>query len=93
MLECESLKLKEEVKQLTSLLEAARKSKGDTEGRLEELRALVSKVSKCVHSLLWLLAVIKMSWNNINYTADFRDKKRICILRNNSEKRFLLKAN
>ena len=68
------------MKQLTSLLEAARKSKSDTEWRLEELRALVSKVSKCVHSLLWLLAVIKMSWNNINFT-DFRGKKRICILR------------
>ena len=90
VLECESLKLKEEM--LTSLLETARKSKSDTEGRLEELQALVSKVSKCVHSLLWLLAVIKMSWNNINFT-DFRDKKRICILRNNSERRFLLKAN
>ena len=92
MLVCESLKLKEEVKQLTSLLEAARKSKSDTEGKLEELRALVSKVSKCVHSLLWLLAVIKMSWNNINFT-DFRGKKRICILRNNFKRRFLLKAN
>ena len=45
MLECESLKLKEEVKQLTSLLETARKSKSDVEGRLEELRGVVSKVS------------------------------------------------
>ena len=44
VLECESLKLKEEVKQLTSLLEAARKSKSDTEGRLE-LQTLASEVS------------------------------------------------
>ena len=46
MLESESLKLKEEVKRQTSLLEAARKSKSDTEGRLEELRGIVSKVRR-----------------------------------------------
>ena len=45
VLESEALRLKEEVKQLSSLLEASKKSKTNSEERLEELRALVSKVS------------------------------------------------
>ena len=96
MLESESLKLKEEVKRLTSLLEAARKSKSDTEGRLEELRGIVSKVRRCyiVSTCCYgynLYYVIKMSCNNVNYA--FRDKKRIHSLKNNFERKFLLKAN
>ena len=51
VLECESLKLKEEVKQLTSLLEAARKSKSDTEGRLEDSCELLlaRSANVCTH--------------------------------------------
>ena len=54
MLESESLKLKEEVKRLTSLLDTARKSKSDIERRLEELRGIVSKVRRRVHLSLEL---------------------------------------
>ena len=54
MLESESLKLKEEVKRLTSLLDTARKSKSDIEGRLEELRGIISKVRRRVHLSLEL---------------------------------------
>lgn len=45
VLESESLRLKEEMKQMSCLLEASKKSKANSEERLEELRALVSKVS------------------------------------------------
>jgi len=53
VLESEALRLKEEVKQLSSLLEAAKKSKTSSEERLEELRALVSKVSTYIPDTQW----------------------------------------
>ena len=44
-----------------SLLEAARKSKSDTEGKLEELRGIVSKVRKHICFLLKVIMLCVLS--------------------------------
>ncbi len=67
-----------QIEYLHSKLEAARKSISESEGRLEQLRGIDSKVRRHICLLL--------SYNNNNVVYTFRLKK-------NLERRFLQKEN